>query len=43
MPKDLEDEEFVARLIEAGWSEADARAELLRLDEDIDEAGYDGP
>ena len=41
--KILSDDEFVERLVEAGWSEADAKAELAKLDEDSEESGYDGP
>lgn len=43
MGQDLTDEEFVQRLINAGWTKEEAEAELKRIDEEVDEAGYDGP
>lgn len=41
--RELTDEEFVQRLIAAGWTKEAAEAELKLLDEEVDEAGYDGP
>ena len=43
MPEYLTDEEFAQRLREAGWSENEIKAELERIQEDVDESGYDGP
>lgn len=39
----MTDEEFVKRLVDSGWSEEDAKAELKSLDEQAEESGYDGP
>ena len=39
----MTDEEFVQRLIAAGWTEEEARQELINCDNDAEEAGYDGP
>ena len=36
-------ENFVERLVEAGWSREDAEAEWKRIQEEEDESGYDGP
>lgn len=40
--KELTEEEFVKRLVDAGWTREQAEAELKSIQED-DESGYDGP
>lgn len=40
---DLNREQFIKRLIEAGWDKAEAESEWDRIqDDDVDESGYDG-
>ena len=42
-PKYLTDDEFRQRLREAGFSEEQIEEEMARIDDAVEEAGYDGP
>ena len=42
MSKELTKDEFIAQLVNVGWSKEEAEAEWQRIQED-DESGYDGP